>query len=695
MSYQAVIRDAGSNLVNNQPIGIKVSILQGTDKGNTVFAEVFNPNPETNANGLLTIEIGGGDPVSGNFSDIDWSKGPYFIKTEVDPSGGIAYSIEGISQLLSVPFALHAKTVEVDKVDDADNDPFNEIQSLSINGSQLSLSNGGGTITIPLPTGEATPNGPAGGDLAGNYPNPVIGDGKITSLKIAGNAVIEDKIASGAVTGTKIAQAGASAGQVLKWNGTTWAPGADEAGGFSLPYNGNVTSSGNAITIVNEGTGGGISASVSTGVGLYGRTNSASGLGYGVFGSSGSSDGRGVYGEASSATGSSYGLYGRSASNAGYGVFGWATSTSGANYGVSGLSNSSAGIGVYGEASSTTGTNYGVFARTRSTQGRGVYGIAESLTGISYSVFGENKSSAGTGVYGLASNNTGANYGVRGISGSSSGYGVSGEANATSGTTYGVAGTTRSSVGYGVFGRASSTTGVNYGVYGESESIQARAVYGIAKNKIGKTFGVFGRSQSPEGGVGVAGINSTIPTNTLIGAPRPIGVYGEVSYEYGYSGYFNGGFVVIAGKLGIGDSFPYHKLHINGNASKTEGGSSWVEWSDARLKTVTGDYSKGLEEIAALRPIVYRYNENNPRNLPSDKEQVGFIAQEIQEIFPEAVAEDQDGYLTFSLHPVNIALVNAIKELKEENDRLKSENIDFQARLERLERIMSLTGELK
>ncbi len=112
MSYQAVIRNSTNQLVVSHQVGMKISILQGTSTGNSVYTEIYNPNPETNANGLVSIEIGGGIPLSGTFASIDWANGPYFIKTETDPTGGTTYSITGTSQLLSVPYALHAKTAE-------------------------------------------------------------------------------------------------------------------------------------------------------------------------------------------------------------------------------------------------------------------------------------------------------------------------------------------------------------------------------------------------------------------------------------------------------------------------------------------------------------------------------------------------------------------------------------------------------
>ena len=110
MSYQAVIRNSSDTFVTNQSVGMQISILQGSISGTEVYKERHFPN--TNANGLVSIEIGTGTVVSGDFSTIDWADGSYFIKTETDLNGGANYTITGTSQLLSVPYALHAKTAE-------------------------------------------------------------------------------------------------------------------------------------------------------------------------------------------------------------------------------------------------------------------------------------------------------------------------------------------------------------------------------------------------------------------------------------------------------------------------------------------------------------------------------------------------------------------------------------------------------
>lgn len=106
MSYQAVVRDAGNSLVINQSVGMKISVLQGSAAGTAVYVETQTPT--TNENGLVTIEIGDGTAVTGTFAGIDWSTGPYYLKTETDPAGGTNYTIVGTSQLLSVPYAFYA-----------------------------------------------------------------------------------------------------------------------------------------------------------------------------------------------------------------------------------------------------------------------------------------------------------------------------------------------------------------------------------------------------------------------------------------------------------------------------------------------------------------------------------------------------------------------------------------------------------
>ncbi len=141
--YQAVVRDAGNTILNNQAVGMRMTIQQGSIGGIVVYQETFVTT--TNGYGLVNLEIGSGTTAY-DFTTIDWANGPYFIETAVDVTGGTSYAVMGTSQLMSVPYALHANTAENvtnDMVDDADSDPNNEIQAVSFSNDTLYLSNGG------------------------------------------------------------------------------------------------------------------------------------------------------------------------------------------------------------------------------------------------------------------------------------------------------------------------------------------------------------------------------------------------------------------------------------------------------------------------------------------------------------------------------------------------------------------------
>ena len=107
-NYQAVVRNVDGEIIESTLVGMRISILQGSTDGTVACMEVFTPT--TNAFGLVTLAIGTENPTA--FNAIDWSAGPYFVKVELDPSGGTSYTEMGTSQLISVPYALYAKTAE-------------------------------------------------------------------------------------------------------------------------------------------------------------------------------------------------------------------------------------------------------------------------------------------------------------------------------------------------------------------------------------------------------------------------------------------------------------------------------------------------------------------------------------------------------------------------------------------------------
>ena len=104
--YQAVARDNSDNILANQNISLRFSILDGSNVGTTIYQEKHTTT--TNTFGLFTLNIGQGTILSGTFNAINWGSGSKFIKVELDPSGGNTFTLMGTTQLLSVPYALYA-----------------------------------------------------------------------------------------------------------------------------------------------------------------------------------------------------------------------------------------------------------------------------------------------------------------------------------------------------------------------------------------------------------------------------------------------------------------------------------------------------------------------------------------------------------------------------------------------------------
>lgn len=132
-----------------------------------------------------------------------------------------------------------------------------------------------------------------------------------------------------------------------------------------------------------------------------------------------------------------------------------------------------------------------------------------------------------------------------------------------------------------------------------------------------------------------------------------------------------------AGNVGIGTTSPDLRLSVNGNASKV-GGGSWAVFSDDRLKTINGDFKYGLSEVLKLKPILYRYSGDNPLGIPDEGQHVGFSAQEVQEIIPEAVTENSKGYRMLNNDPILWAMLNAIKEQQKEIEKLKEKILQLE-----------------
>ncbi len=147
INYQSVVRNTTGEVLQNQTIGLRISILQGSDTGPAVFAETHTPT--TNNYGLINVQIGSGTNLGPQLNTINWGANVYYIAVQIDPNGGTSYSILSTSQLVSVPYALHAKTVEQN--DDADANPTNEFNTgASLSGQTLQITDNGGTLSVDL-----------------------------------------------------------------------------------------------------------------------------------------------------------------------------------------------------------------------------------------------------------------------------------------------------------------------------------------------------------------------------------------------------------------------------------------------------------------------------------------------------------------------------------------------------------------
>ncbi len=262
IKYQAIARNLNGDPVVNQDIAVKISILQGSDFGPVVYSELHET--ATNALGLFNLEIG--NPVeilSGNFSEISWRYFSHFLKTEIDITGGSNYQLMGVSQLVSVPYALYAQEagnaqnyaagtgINVSNGVITNTAPDQNVTIAPGNGistsgtypnfmvtntspdQNVTLSSGTGIsatgtypnfmITNTAPDQNVTLTPGYGITTSGTYPNFTITNEKPNATH-TGDATGTNELTVTGLQGRPVYNAVPTLGQVLKWTGNRWAP---------------------------------------------------------------------------------------------------------------------------------------------------------------------------------------------------------------------------------------------------------------------------------------------------------------------------------------------------------------------------------------------------------------------------------------------------------------------------------------
>lgn len=586
-NYQAIARNAGGAVIADQEMNFEISIVKGDPLGEVVYTEQHTEN--TNRFGMVTLQIGTGNVLTGDFSSIEWGDDAYFLLIEVNDV------LMGATQLLSVPYALYARTAEEGGTGDDWGTQTVE--------SDATL-DGDGTSAIPL----------------------------------------------------KIAQQGATTGQVLKWDGSGWSPNHDDTGaavwsnnGSDIYYNsGNVglgTTTPQADLHINGEDGFLIQSTYGSGT--------AQNLGQGI---------------------RMHFYPKKGAFRAGYAL--------GSKWDDANIGDYSIALGSAVKASGNSSIAMGSFAEATGYESVAL-GTARA-TGTNATAMGNSSTGSGNAATAMGFCTT-----------------ASGDFSTAMGDW------TKAS------GRFSTALGRSIEAAGENSVAIGLDLLSGTKVTQDHTMAIMG---------GKVGIGTVAPATVLHvhdririrQDPTYGNLYGEIYHPGSGNGFrinanAGGGwadmhlqtdgttriFIESAGNVGIGTTSPSKRLYVNGSAGGTQ---AWNA-SDARFKmnieTVTG----ALEGLLKLRGVTYQWKDQSEDESTGfdNKVHYGVVAQEVEKIFPCLV--DNPG-ITDQMKHVEYngligILIEATKDLKAENDRLRSENSQIINRLEKLENLVSVYVENK
>ena len=598
--------------------------------------------------------------------------------------------------------------------------------------AKLHIAGTAGVDGIRFPDGTLQTTAAAGGGTASdvNCGAPCVASSEIVDDTITnGDINVSAAISPGKIAGTAavLGSNTFSGGQIVNVSDGVLTP--SGGSGALYAYNTDTSAPGNfgAIVgvyaksdngpgVIGEGASGGSFVTTSSiGVAVYGSAPLSSGNSIGGSFSSGSSSGKGILAQAGATSGSTIAGHFFNASTSGIAVFADSFGATGATYGGKFQAASANGFGGWFQNSEAGGNGKALVAADHlgnealTIKGNGNVGVGTAAPAVKLDVWGAdpfsgtflNGSGPTSGTADLMSTDTAiaadrgpilALGGYRASGGTDPGVfaGIRGaKENAVDGNRDGYLAIYTTQTGVAFAERMRVTSSGNVGI-GTATPVSRLTVNSGANTNIGDMgcVGTFG---------GIAFVNTPGPcTNyNLLGSAttlylnRPSG--GEIRFREN-----NGDQMIIAagGNVGIGTTAPTQKLSVNGDANKV-GGGSWLVFSDARLKNVAGPFQGGLREVLQLNPVRFRYKDDNALGIGNQKEHIGFVAQEVEKVIPEAVTMGAEGYRSLNNDPILWTMLNAIKEQQgqiasqqAENAALRATVESQQQRVERLERLI-------